>query len=128
LVLPLVKSTILLHAVRLLLCVSIGGGGGELLLTHWLVRRYSTYPLAAATWDILPPGQRLGENVAVAAVVIFCWAFVLYPVYRMEQLRVWNPTEGYNAIDEEGKEEEKEEEGGELKLEPLVADLEQGSI
>ena len=49
--------------------------------------RYSTYLASKWTWDLLPEGQRLGENGPMAALVVFSWAFWLYPVYRMEALR-----------------------------------------
>ena len=49
--------------------------------------RYSTYLVSKWTWELLPAGQRLGENAPMAALVVFSWAFWLYPVYRMEMLR-----------------------------------------
>ena len=45
---------------------------------------YSAYPLGKMTWDILPEGQRLGENIYMLCVIIFCWAAVLYAVKKLE--------------------------------------------
>ena len=34
--------------------------------------------------------MRLGEDAATAGLVVFSWAFALYPVYAWRNLRVWH--------------------------------------
>lgn len=49
---------------------------------------YSAYPLGKMTWEILPKGQRLGENIYMLCVIIFSWAWVLYFVRKLEDPEV----------------------------------------
>ena len=50
-------------------------------MTDWV---WLQYPLSKMTWEILPEGQRLGENILMLCAIIFSWAWVLYFVRKLE--------------------------------------------